>query len=313
MLELAGLTVAFTTRRGSVRALNGVDLHVGAGEIVGIVGESGSGKSVTLRAIMRLLRRAVIGGRVGWDGQDLLTMPDAALRSVRGRQIAMIFQEPMTALNPVLTIGEQITEVLPADAPPGRAAALLALVGIGASAQRLRNYPHEFSGGMRQRAMIAIALAGQPRLLLADEPTTALDVTIQDQILRLLMRLSDELGLAIVLVTHDLGVVAQTCQRVCVMYAGRIVEEAPVADLFARPRHGYSHALLGAIPHGRARQALMTIPGQPPPLDQPISGCAFAPRCAFTEDRCTETAPPMQFYGNGHRAACWAADRIPAP
>ena len=313
MLELAGLTVAFTTRRGSVRALNGVDLHVGAGEIVGIVGESGSGKSVMLRAIMRLLRRAVIGGRVGWDGQDLLTMPDAALRSVRGRQIAMIFQEPMTALNPVLTIGEQITEVLPASAPPGRAAALLELVGIGSPAQRLRNYPHEFSGGMRQRAMIAIALAGEPRLLLADEPTTALDVTIQDQILRLLMRLSDELGLAMVLVTHDLGVVAQTCQRVCVMYAGRIVEEAPVAELFARPRHGYSHALLGAIPHGRARQALTTIPGQPPPLDQPISGCAFAPRCAFTEGNCTNIAPPIQFYGNGHRAACWAADRIPAP
>ena len=313
MLDVTGLTVAFTTRRGAVRAVNGVDLRVGPGEIVGIVGESGSGKSVTLRAIMRLLRRAVITGRVGWDGQDVLTMPDAALRAVRGRQIAMIFQEPMTALNPVLTIGEQITEALPAGAGPGRAAALLDLVGIGSPQQRLLNYPHEFSGGMRQRAMIAIALAGEPRLLLADEPTTALDVTIQDQILKLLMRLSDELGLAMILVTHDLGVVAETCQRVCVMYAGRIVESAPVADLFARPRHGYSHALLGAIPHGRPRQRLTTIPGQPPRLDQPIAGCAFAPRCAFTEDRCTETAPPMREQSAGHHAACWAADRIPAP
>ena len=262
---------------------------------------------------MRLLRRAVVTGRVGWDGQDILAMPDAALRAVRGRQVAMIFQEPMTALNPVLTIGEQIVEALPDNATPGRAAALLDLVGIGSPKQRLLNYPHEFSGGMRQRAMIAIALAGEPRLLLADEPTTALDVTIQDQILKLLMRLSDELGLAMVLVTHDLGVVAETCQRVCVMYAGRIVESAPVADLFARPRHGYSHALLGAIPHGRARQPLTAIPGQPPRLDRPIIGCPFAPRCAFTEDRCVELAPPMQEHAPGHQSACWAADRIPAP
>ena len=313
MLDVTGLKVTFATRRGSVRAVNGVDLRVGRGEIVGIVGESGSGKSVTLRAIMRLLRRAVVTGRVGWNGQDILAMPDAALRAVRGRQIAMIFQEPMTALNPVLTIGEQIEEALPDNAPPGRAAALLDLVGIGSPKQRLLNYPHEFSGGIRQRAMIAIALAGEPRLLLADEPTTALDVTIQDQILKLLMRLSDELGLAMVLVTHDLGVVAETCQRVSVMYAGRIVESAPVADLFARPRHGYSHALLGAIPHGRARQPLTAIPGQPPRLDRPIIGCPFAPRCAFTEDRCVELAPPMQEHAPGHRAACWAADRIPAP
>ncbi len=313
MLDVTGLAVAFPTRRGSVRAVNGVDLHVGPGEIVGIVGESGSGKSVTLRAIMRLLRRAVITGRVGWDGRDLLTMPDEALRAVRGREIAMIFQEPMTALNPVLTIGQQIQEALPADARPDRAEELLDLVGIGSPRQRLLNYPHEFSGGMRQRAMIAIALAGEPRLLLADEPTTALDVTIQDQILKLLMRLSDELGLAMVLVTHDLGVVAETCQRVCVMYAGRIVESAPVASLFAHARHGYSHALLGAIPHGRARQPLTAIPGQPPRLDRPIVGCPFAPRCAFTEDRCIETVPPMREQAPGHHAACWAADRIQAP
>ena len=311
MLDVQNLQVAFATRRGAVRAVNGVDLRVGPGEIVGIVGESGSGKSVTLRAIMRLLRRAAITGRVGWDGRDVLAMPEEQLRAVRGREIAMIFQEPMTALNPVLTIGEQIDEALRGGHPPGRPEQLLDMVGIGSARQRLRNYPHEFSGGMRQRAMIAIALAGEPRLLLADEPTTALDVTIQDQILKLLMRLSDELGLAMILVTHDLGVVAETCRRVCVMYAGRIVEEAPVAGLFTRPRHGYSHALLGAIPHGRARQNLTTIPGQPPRLDRPIVGCPFAPRCAFTEERCTTTAPPMLEHGPGHRAACWAADRIP--
>ena len=313
MLDVTGLSVTFNTRRGPVRAVNGVDLRVGPGEIVGIVGESGSGKSVTLRAILRLLRRAQVTGRVGWDGQNVLTMPDAALRAVRGRQIAMIFQEPMTALNPVLTIGEQIEEALPAAAGAGRAAALLDMVGIGSPKERLLNYPHEFSGGMRQRAMIATALAGEPRLLLADEPTTALDVTIQDQILKLLMRLSDELGLAMMLVTHDLGVVAETCQRVCVMYAGRIVEHAPVGALFARPRHGYSHALLGAIPHGRPRQPLTSIPGQPPRLDRPIIGCPFAPRCAFTEARCVTTVPPMLEHGPGHTAACWAADRISGP
>ena len=327
---MSDLRVTFATRRGPVRAVDGVDLVVGPGEIVGIVGESGSGKSVTLRAIMRLLRQATVTGRVGWQGRDLLALPERELRAIRGRQIAMIFQEPMTALNPVLTIGEQIGEALAAHGRQDkvsahgrqgkvsahgrqdRAEALLDMVGIGSPRQRLASYPHEFSGGMRQRAMIAIALAAEPRLLLADEPTTALDVTIQDQILQLLMRLSDELGLAMVLVTHDLGVVAETCGRVCVMYAGRIVETAAVGDLFARPRHGYTHALLGAVPHGRARQPLTAIPGQPPQLDRPISGCPFAPRCAFAEARCAVLAPPMAEVAPGHHAACWAADRIGA-
>ena len=299
-----------------MRAVDGVDLGVGRGEIVGIVGESGSGKSVTLRAIMRLLRRATIAGRVEWQGGDLLTFSDREMREVRGREIAMIFQEPMTALNPVLTIGQQIDEALTAqghEARHARALRLLDLVGIAAGPQRLKSYPFEFSGGMRQRAMIAISLAGEPMLLLADEPTTALDVTIQDQILQLLVGLAGELGMAMVLVTHDLGVVAQTCQRVCVMYAGRIVEQARVHDLFARPRHGYTHALMGAMPHGRPREPLTSIPGQPPSLTTRTAGCPFAPRCAFVEARCTAVTPPMAEVAPGHLAACWAADRIGAP
>ena len=256
---------------------------------MGLVGESGSGKSVTLRAVTRLLRRnAAISGQVWWRGRDLLALSEPALRAVRGREVAMVFQEPMAALNPVLTVGQQIEEGLAAhgtlDARGRRARALelLDLVGIAAGPQRLGSYPHEFSGGMRQRAMIAIALAPQPMLLLADEPTTALDVTIQDQVLQLLLRLARELGMAMVLVTHDLGVVAETCSRVVVMYAGRTAEAGPVAEVFAHPRHAYTAALLRSMPRdGPAREPLTPIPGQPPRLDRPVPGCPFAPRCGL--------------------------------
>ena len=318
LLAVEGLGVTFATPRGPLRAVDGVSLHVMPGEILGLVGESGSGKSVTLRALTRLLRaNAAVSGRADWLGRDLLGMPERDLRAVRGREIAMIFQEPMTALNPVLTIGRQIDEslvahgALDAKARRARALELLDLVGIASGAQRLGDYPHEFSGGMRQRAMIAIALAAQPRLLLADEPTTALDVTIQDQILKLLTRLTQELGMAMILVTHDLGVVAETCGRVCVMYAGRIVETAPAADLFARPRHAYTHALLRSMPGGgAARRPLTPIQGQPPRLGQHLTGCAFAPRCAFAEPRCTVASPPFADVAPAHQAACWASDRL---
>jgi len=322
LLDVRDLRVTFATPRGAVRAVDGAGITVDAGEVVGLVGESGSGKSVTLRAITRLLHgNAAVAGQVLWRGRDLLALPEPALRAVRGREIAMVFQEPMAALNPVLTVGQQIDESLAAHggldgrARRARALELLDLVGIAAGAQRLRSYPHEFSGGMRQRAMIAIALAPQPMLLLADEPTTALDVTIQDQVLRLLLRLTGELGMGMVLVTHDLGVVAETCSRVCVMYAGRVVEAGPVAALFARPRHAYTAALLRSLPGvgagaGPARRPLVPIPGQPPRLDQAIPGCPFVPRCGFVEERCRTVAPPLAEVAPMHWAACWASDRV---
>jgi oligopeptide/dipeptide ABC transporter ATP-binding protein len=323
ILDVRGLDVVFRTGRGEVHAVDGVDLAVAGGEVVGLVGESGSGKSVTLRAILRLLHEnGRITGRVLWRGEDLLTAPSDRLRSVRGREIAMVFQEPMSALNPVLPIGLQIDEVMAAHAGSGRemsraarrarALELLDLVGIASAAERLDQYPHEFSGGMRQRAMIAIALAAQPALLLADEPTTALDVTIQDQILKLMLRLGRELEMALLLVTHDFGVVAETCDRVAVMYAGRLCEVGGVADVFRRPLHAYTAALLGSIPgEGRARSMLTPIPGQPPRIDRPFPGCAFAPRCAYVEPRCHAERPPFTTRAPGHGSACYAAARLP--
>jgi oligopeptide/dipeptide ABC transporter ATP-binding protein len=256
---------------------------------------------------------------VRWKGEDLLTVPPDRLRTIRGAGIGMVFQEPMAALNPVLSIGLQIEESLAAHTQlskaqrRARAVELLGLVGIPSPAQRLGQYTHEFSGGMRQRAMIAIALAAAPALLLADEPTTALDVTIQDQVLKLLLRLVDELGMALVLVTHDLGVVAETCDRMAVMYAGRICEEGPVAAVFRQPRHAYTDALLRSMPgDGPARSHLLSIPGQPPRLDRPVPGCAFAPRCGYTEPRCVEVSPHLTRQPEGQLAACYAADRLPA-
>ncbi len=314
LLEVRDLRVTFRGARGTVHAVDGLDFTVGAGEVLGLVGESGSGKSVSLRAITRLLHPGSdVSGQALWRGDDLLTMGDAALRRVRGGQVAMVFQEPMSALNPVLSIGRQIDEVLVAHtqlderARGKRAEELLGLVGIAAARTRLAQYPHEFSGGMRQRAMLAIALAADPAMLLADEPTTALDVTIQDQILKLLLRLVDDLGMGMVLVTHDLGVVAETCDRVAVMYAGRLCEAGRTADVFAAPRHAYTHALLGSMPGtGAARAMLTPIPGQPPKIDKPLPGCAFAPRCAHAEARCVVERPAME-----RGSACFAADRLP--
>ncbi len=316
LLSVRGLTVRF----GDAVAVDGIGFDVAAGEVMGLVGESGSGKSATLKALLRLVKPpGRIGGQVLWGGRNLLDLDEAALRQVRGGQIGMIFQEPMTALNPVLPVGLQITEALAehtslsAAARRARAVELLDLVGIPAAGTRVGDYPHQFSGGMRQRAMIAIALASEPKLLLADEPTTALDVTIQDQILKLLLRLRRDLGMAIILVTHDLGVVAETCDRVAVMYAGRIVETAAAAALFTRPRHAYSLGLLNSVPSGRERQPLASIPGAPPAITALPAGCAFAPRCAFASDACRAARPPLRELAPGQASACIHHDRLPAP
>ncbi len=314
LLQLRGLRVRF----GAAAPVDGLDLEVMPGEFLGIVGESGSGKSLTLRAILRLLPPgARMEGQVLWQGQDMAALSEPALRQVRGHGIAMVFQEPMTALNPVLTVGLQITESLAAHGGPygaaaaRRAAELLDLVGIPDARRRLGSYPHEFSGGMRQRAMIAIALATGPKLLLADEPTTALDVTIQDQILRLLLRLQRELSMAVVLVTHDLGVVAGTCERVAVMYAGTVVETGRTEDLFARPAHAYTLGLLGSLPTAaQVRQRLPGIAGVPPsPLALP-PGCRFAPRCTFALPACSAAVPSLAERVPGHWTACIRPDAV---
>jgi peptide/nickel transport system ATP-binding protein len=312
LLSVRGLRVAFGTPRHELVAVDGVDFDVAPGEVLGLAGESGSGKSLTLRSILRLVRApARVGGVVLWRGRDILRMPEPEVRRVRGAEIAMIFQEPMSALNPVLTVGAQIRENLEehtdldTTARQARAIELLDLVGIPAAKSRIDDYPHQFSGGMRQRAMIAIALASNPRLLLADEPTTALDVTIQDQILKLILRLRRDLNMSVVLVTHDLGVIAQTCDRLAVMYAGRVVETGPVADIFAQPRHAYTLGLLNSVPRGGAlRQPLSSIAGQPPSLSEQLSGCAFAPRCAFVVPECGAAKPPLTGVAPMHESAC---------
>jgi oligopeptide/dipeptide ABC transporter ATP-binding protein len=319
LLLVRDLDVVFSTRRGALQAVDGLTLEIRPGEILGLVGESGSGKSVTLRAILRLLRgNAKIAGEIRFKGEDLIQASERRMRQLRGGSIGMIFQEPMTALNPVLTIGMQIEETLAVHglsetkARRSRAIDLLRQVGIPSPQARLASYPHEFSGGMRQRAMIAIALAASPSLLLADEPTTALDVTIQDQILKLLRRLTSELDMAMIMVTHDLGVVAETCDRVTVMYAGRVAETAPVEALFAAPRHAYTHALLRSAPHGGTpRTMLSPIKGQPPHLDEPLQGCAFAPRCEFGGAICVASRPPLTALAPDQSSACWARDRLP--
>ncbi|MFC0618028.1 ABC transporter ATP-binding protein [Deinococcus budaensis] len=312
LLSVRDLNVRIPTPRGELHAVRGVDLDLQPGEVLGLVGESGSGKSVTLRALVGLHRKPIrVTGEVHYGGQNLVGLPEARLRGVRGAQIGMIFQEPMTALNPVLTIGEQIRENLlehrglrgrPADE---RAADLLDLVGIPGARTRLGDYPHQMSGGMRQRVMIAMALATEPRVLLADEPTTALDVTIQDQILRLILRLRGELGMSVILVTHDLGVVAQTCDRVAVMYAGRLVETADVPGLFRQPRHAYTLGLMRSLPDvGAHRRPLQPIPGAPPDLREIPQACAFTPRCAFRTQACLGAEPPLMPIGGGRATAC---------
>ena len=317
LLEVRNLRVRFATAMGSAVAVDGASFDIRRREVLGIVGESGSGKSVTLRSILRL---STIGGEVSgsviWADRDLMALSEKEMRTIRGREISMIFQEPMTALNPVLTVGEQIRDnleehtTLNAEQRRQRAVELLELVGIAEPDKRIHDYPHEFSGGMRQRVMIAIALASSPKLLLADEPTTALDVTIQDQVLKLILRLRDELDMGVILVTHDLGVVAQTCDRVVVMYAGRVVESGPVVDVFARPQHAYTLGLLNSVPLAhKSKKPLQPIPGTPPDIGDRPPGCPFAPRCSFATDECN-SQPPMQQVSENHMAACWHHEKV---
>jgi peptide/nickel transport system ATP-binding protein len=326
ILEVEDLRTYFFTRDGVVRAVDGVSFQIEAGETLGIVGESGCGKSVTALSILRLIppgQGRTVAGRVRFEGRDLLGLDERAMRQIRGNRISMIFQEPMSSPNPVLTVGDQIAETVmihqnaPRREALAGAVAMLRLVRIPDPDQRAREYPHQLSGGMRQRVMIAIALACNPLLLIADEPTTALDVTVQAQILKLMLDLKERFGAAVMLITHDLGVVAETCQRVIVMYAGRKVEEAPVLELFDRPLHPYTRGLMASIPRRRlglaapgASKRLSDIPGIVPSLLEVIPGCAFAPRCAFAAPRCHAEAPPLLRRGPGHQVACWEVDRV---
>ena len=323
LLEIEDLQTHFGTPDGVVRAVEGVSFHIEAGETVALVGESGCGKSVTSMSILRLIQEppGKIAGRIRFQGRDLLTLSEPEMRAIRGNLISMIFQEPMTSLNPVLTVGRQIGETLRlhqgmnAREAEAKAVEALTLVGIPAPARRVREYPHQLSGGMRQRVMIAMALACNPKLLIADEPTTALDVTIQAQILDLMRDLKTRLGSAILLITHDLGVVAEMAARVVVMYAGRKVEEGPVNEIYARPLHPYTRGLLGAVPRlgssleARGRSKLAEIPGLVPSLRQKIEGCAFAGRCPMVTDLCRAVAPAIETKAPDHAVACHYAER----
>jgi peptide/nickel transport system ATP-binding protein len=326
-LELKGVKTYLFTRAGVVKAVDDVSLSVRRGETLAVVGESGCGKSMTALSIMRLVPNPpgkIVGGTILLDGNDLLRLSEAEMRDIRGNEISMIFQEPMTSLNPVLTIGHQITEALrlhqdlSKSAAAEKAVEMLRLVKIPEPRQRAREYPHQLSGGMRQRAMIAMALACNPRVLIADEPTTALDVTIQAQILDLILELQQKLGAAVILITHNLGVVAETAQRVVVMYAGKKVEEADVDALFEEPLHPYTHGLLASIPRlaviggsgGNSGQRLKEIPGMVPALSNLPPGCTFAPRCPFADDQCRAQFPPYEQKQTGHWAACWHSEKL---
>jgi peptide/nickel transport system ATP-binding protein len=324
LLEVQNLRTHFYTRDGIVRAVDGVSFSVNAGETLAVVGESGCGKSVTSLSILRLIASPpgrIVEGSIRFKGRELLALSEAEMRRIRGDQISMVFQEPMTSLNPVLTIGRQISEMLTLHRglsqreAMGRAVEMLRLVNLPEPERRVSQYPHQLSGGMRQRVMIAMALACNPQLLIADEPTTALDVTIQAQILDLMGKLKEKTGAAIVLITHDLGVVAEMAQRVVVMYAGRKVEEASVQMLFAEPRHPYTRGLLNSVPRLGEVQApagkhLAEIPGVVPSLRETIPGCIFAPRCSYATDRCRKEYPPLEYKRDGHAVACWESERI---
>ena len=316
VLEVKDLRTVFHTTDGTVHAVNGVSFDLREGELLGVVGESGSGKSVTMMSLMKLLPMPpgqIVGGQVLFDGQDLVTASDRTMRRIRGGQIGFVFQDPMTSLNPVFPVGFQITEPLRKHMGMSKAEArqraieLLELVGIPDAPLRIKDYPHQFSGGMRQRVMIAIALACDPKVLIADEPTTALDVTIQAQILELVRKLRTELGMAIVWITHDLGVVAGIADRVIVMYGGQIVEHAAVKDLYDNPQHPYTRALLGTLPSmdETRTERLPSISGQPPSLKAPLTSCPFAPRCQHAFARCHLENPALTPIGERHDVACW--------
>lgn len=316
LLEVRNLRTEFHTNEGIVHAVNGISYQVDEGETVAIVGESGCGKTVSVLSLMRLLPEPpgrIVEGEALFEGRDLLQLPARDLRDVRGSRVAMIFQDPMTSFNPTLTIGRQVGEAmevhqdLSASEARSRAVDLLRMVGIPEAERRLGSYPHQFSGGMRQRAMIAMALSCNPRLLIADEPTTALDVTIQAQIIDLVKRLRDELGMAIVWITHDMGIVAGLADRVLVMYAGFMVEAAPVDEMYANPRHPYTQGLLRSLPRldEDDPQRLLPIDGQPPDLIKLPAGCPFAPRCPYRIGRCLGQNPPLDAGYPGHEVACW--------
>ncbi|HJR79711.1 MAG TPA: ABC transporter ATP-binding protein [Anaerolineales bacterium] len=320
ILDVQGLETTFKTPEGVIHAVNGVSFGLAESETLGVVGESGCGKSVSMLSVLGLIQSPpgkVVAGKAFFSGQDLLKMSKEEIRHIRGAQIAMIFQDPMTSLNPVLTIGRQLEEPLmlhigmTQKQARDRAAELLTMVGIPNAKDRLNDYPHQYSGGMRQRVMIAMALSCSPQILIADEPTTALDVTIQAQITDLVKRLRDELGMAIIWITHDLGVVASLAQRVLVMYGGLIIEEAPVRELYANPEHPYTIGLLGSLPRvdERERGKLYSIEGQPPVLFQKPNACPFAPRCQWVMEHCWNENPPLLDVGPNHRAACWVDTR----
>ena len=321
LLQVKDLRTYFYTEEGVVKSVDGVSYELEEGETLGLVGESGCGKSVSALSILRLIPQPpgkIVSGEIIFDGKDLLKLDEEEIRHIRGNRIAMIFQEPMTSLNPVLTIGRQLTEALELhlrlekQAASKRAAELLEMVGISDAAARLKDYPHQFSGGMRQRVMIAMALACNPKLLLADEPTTALDVTIQAQILEVLARLSRELGTAVVIITHNLGVVARYADRVNVMYAGKIIETASAPELYANPRHPYTLGLLKSVPRldQSRKDKLDPIEGLPPDLIRMGPGCSFYQRCKFHVDKCLEQFPPLLAVGEKHWSACWQWEEV---
>ena len=315
LVDIKNERLSFFTPAGEVKALNDVSIHLKEGEVLGIVGESGSGKSVTAYSLMGLTAHPgkLIGGTLQFNGHEIEEMGEKEMRKIRGKEISIIFQDPMTSLNPVYTIGNQITEVIRLHTDKdkkqayARAKELLELVGINEPEKRLKQYPHELSGGMRQRVMIAIALACEPKLLIADEPTTALDVTIQAQILELMMELKDKLGMAIIMITHDLGVVASMCDRVAVMYAGRIVEYGTTDDIFYRPHHMYTKGLIRSIPRldTKEHERLVPIEGTPVDLLNPPAGCPFAPRCEACMKICLREMPPVTQFDDVHYTQCW--------